>query len=159
MSALKTAFLATLIAVNGLTFTSGAIRAHDDFARHKTEFTQSGVLHEAFNSASKENAEWIRYSNMSPFEFKLFPPKTPSEWVAHKTGSALKGLNEGHRSDKIAFVPGAIVSLAGMPGEIVGTFAGAAAYGVKPYVPHDLQNDLHKQISKISPISAPKNPG
>ena len=136
---LKTAFLSALIAVNGLTLTSSAIRTYDDFSgqnlpanRHAVEYTAGNVLSAAFNSSSRESSDWVDYSSKLPYEVKDAPPTNPSEWAAVKTGNVVHAMGDETRSSLMQFMPGIVVSLAGLPGDVVGSLAGSAAYGLNP---------------------------
>jgi hypothetical protein len=62
------------------------------------------------------------------------PPKNPSEWVAVKTGNAVHAMGDETRSSLMQFLPGIFVSIAGLPGDVIGSVAGSAAYGLKPPV-------------------------
>lgn len=127
---LKHAFLTAVLAVNGLTVTSSAIRTSEAYRADnpaRVDFSFRNAASQVFNSSSRENGDWVDYSMMTKGEREAAPPRNPSQWAAVQTAKVWRFLGDDNNTSLMNFMPGAVVSLVGLPGDLAGS-AGASVY-------------------------------
>lgn len=125
-SKLKKAFISALLMVNAVTLTSSGLRTLDAYNGSDgapVDVTARTAISMAFNSSSKESMDWVNYSMQTPDERQSNPPRNPSEWLASKSGAVWRAMGDENNTSIMNFLPGTVVSIAGIPGDIVGSSA------------------------------------